>query len=134
MKRLIYAIVFLALSVSQISAQDYEQAFYDVRQGFEQRSSVIQDYLKKYLEDYPYTPYVDEVYTMQGVLYSEAGEYETTIKALSKVNVKELSRITEPMYYFHMGYAYMQLKEYKKALVYFTSLKNNNHLGLDMFY
>lgn len=127
MKRLIYAIVFLALSVSQISAQDYEQAFYDVRQGFEQRSSVIQDYLKKYLEDYPYTPYVDEVYTMQGVLYSEAGEYETTIKALSKVNVKELSRITEPMYYFHMGYAYMQLKEYKKALVYFTSLKNNHN-------
>jgi tetratricopeptide (TPR) repeat protein len=121
MKRLIYAIVFFTWGTTIVSAEDYKKAFDNVQQIFEQRSADALDNLEKYLNDYPYTPFVDEIYTMQGVLYSEKGDYDNTINALKKVYVKELSRITEPMYYFHMGYAYMQLKEYKikaKDLIY----------------
>lgn len=127
MKRLIYAIVFFTWGTTIVSAEDYKKAFDNVQQIFEQRSADALDNLEKYLNDYPYTPFVDEIYTMQGVLYSEKGDYDNTINALKKVYVKELSRITEPMYYFHMGYAYMQLKEYKKALVYLTPIKNNHN-------
>ena len=68
MKRLIYAIVLLVLSISRVCAQDYEKAYYDVQQAFEQRVETAQNDLKEYLEKYPYTPYVGEVKAMQGIL------------------------------------------------------------------
>ena len=102
MKRIIYTIVcFVVCSV--LCAQDYEQAFHEIQQDFEQRLSATQTKLKKYLDDYPYTPYSDEVWTMQGVLLTEKGNYQDAIKALEKVRVKHLSRTTEPMYYYHRG-------------------------------
>ena len=56
--------------------QDYEEAFCDVQQQFEQRLPTTQSNLKDYLDDYPYTPYADEVLTMQGVLYTEKEKYK----------------------------------------------------------
>lgn len=127
MKRLIYAIAFLVLNVSIVCAQDYEKAYYDVQQSFEQRLETAQDSIREYLDTYPYTPYVDEVYTMQGVLLSEKKQYSLAIETFEKVQVKNLSRVVEPLYYFHMGYAHMQLFEYEKALHYLLSLKTNHN-------
>ena len=90
MKRLVYTIVLLVSSASAVFAQDYETAFYDVQQCFEQRTETAQNNLKEYLEQYPYTPYVDEVRAMQGVLWSEKGEYQHAIDELEKVDVKNI--------------------------------------------
>lgn len=125
MKRLIYALVFLAQSATIVYAQDYEQAFCDVQQSFEQRSAEAQHNIREYLKNYPYTPYADEAHTMQGVLLSEKRQYQKSINELRKVHVENLSRTMEPLYYFHMGYSHLQLQEYDRALVYFVPLKKN---------
>ena len=127
MKRLIYAIVLLVLSISRVCAQDYEKAYYDVQQAFEQRVETAQNDLKEYLEKYPYTPYVDEVKAMQGILWSEKGEYQQAIDELEKVDVKNISRTIEYTYSFHMGYAHLQMHNYKKALTYLLPLKTERN-------
>ena len=127
MKRLIYAIVLLVLSISIVCAQDYEKAYYDVQQAFEQRVETAQNDLKEYLEKYPYTPYVDEVKAMQGILWSEKGEYQQAIDELEKVDVKNISRTIEYTYSFHMGYAHLQMHNYKKALTYLLPLKTERN-------
>ena len=40
--------MFVLLSASIFYAQDYEQAFYDVQQSFEQRSEIALDELNEY--------------------------------------------------------------------------------------
>lgn len=127
MKRLIYAIVLLISGALVVCAQDYEKAFYNVQQCFEQRAEATQENLQKYLEKYPYTPYVDEVMAMQGIMWSEKGEYQHAIDELEKVDVKNISRTIEYTYSFHMGYALMQLHNYKKALTYLLPLKTQHN-------
>lgn len=127
MKRLIYAIVLLISGALVVCAQDYEKAFYNVQQCFEQRAEATQENLQGYLEKYPYTPYVDEVMAMQGIMWSEKGEYQHAIDELEKVDVKNISRTIEYTYSFHMGYALMQLHNYKKALTYLLPLKTQHN-------
>lgn len=126
MKRLIYAIVFFFLSSSIVCGQDYEQVFGNVKLGFEQRLTSANSDLQEYLEEYPYTPYRDEVLAMYGVLLSEKGQSNEAITVLNQVQVRHLSRTLEPMYYFHMGYAHMKLGNYKIALGYFLPLKSSH--------
>ena len=104
--------------------QDYEEAFCDVQQQFEQRLPTTQSNLKDYLDDYPYTTYADEVLTMQGVLYTEKEKYKNAIKTFGKVKVNNLTRKSEPMYYFYLGYAHLQQKDYEKALPCMLRVKN----------
>ena len=127
MKRLIYAIVLLISGALVVCAQDYEKAFYNVQQCFEQRAEATQENLQEFLEKYPYTPYVDEVMAMQGIMWSEKGEYQHAIDELEKVDVKNISRTIEYTYSFHMGYALMQLHNYKKALTYLLPLKTQHN-------
>ena len=136
MKRLIYAIIFLTLGTAVLSAQDYKQAFDNVQQAFEQRSEAAIEDLKEYLKVYPYTPYANEVHAMLGVLWTENKKYEEAIEELEKVDVKELSRTTEPMYYFYMGYSYLKLEKYDHALanMLVISTKHNNPYTLQASY
>lgn len=124
MKRIVCIIATAVLSLSNMIAQDYEQAFKDVQQQFEQRLAVTQNNLKQYLADYPYTTYEDEVRTMQGVLYTEKEKYKNAVKVFEKVKAKNLSRKTEPMYHFYLGYAYLQQEQYEKALPCMLRVKN----------
>ena len=103
MKRLVYIAILLLSQVTWTIAQDFKQAYNDVLVEFEQRLPNARNSLKEYLNKYPYTPYEDEILTMQGVLYTEKGKYKNAIKTFSKVRVKNLSRTTEPMYYFHIS-------------------------------
>ena len=91
MKRIVCIIATIVLGLSYMIAQDYEQAFIDVQQQFEQRLPITQSNLKEYLDDYPYTTYADEVRTMQGVLYTEKEKYKNAIKTFGKVKVNNLT-------------------------------------------
>ena len=124
MKKFIYVIVSVVLSVSSINAQDYKQAFATIQQEFEQRLPSTQNTIKEYLAQYPYSTYEDELKTMQGVLYTEKEKYKNAIKVFNKVNVKSLSRNSVPMYYFYLGYAHLQQGEYDKALAALLRIKN----------
>ena len=124
MKRLVYIAILLLGQVTWITAQDFKQAYSDVQVEFEQRLPNARNSIKEYLNKYPYTPYEDEILTMQGVLYTEKGKYKNAIKTLNKVRVKNLSRTSEPMHYFHLGYAHLQQNDYDKALAAMSRIKN----------
>lgn len=125
-KRLWIAVV-LGLVCAYTNAQDYESEFLRVQKAFEERLSNTQLQLKEYISTYPYTPYVDEVRMMQGVLYTEKGKYKQADKAFEKVNHKHLSRATEPLYYFYQGYSLVQQKKYNQALPYMQYLKQSEN-------
>ena len=124
MKRLIYILVGVVLSLSSVQAEDYQDAFAAIQQEFEQRLPSTQNTIKEYLANYPYTTYEDELKTMQGVLYTEKEKYKNAIKVFNKVNVRSLSRTSVPMYYFYLGYAHLQQGEYDKALAAMLRVKN----------
>ena len=104
-------------------AQDYETDFRNVQQQFQERLNTTSNSLKKYVQEYPYTPYIDEVQLMEGVLHVEKKKYKQAIEVFEKTEAKNLSRSTEPMLYFYWGYALLEMEEYEKALPLFLHLE-----------
>ena len=128
MKRALYILIGFVFSTAVTFAQDYQTAFTELQQQFEQRSPATINHLKQYLKDYPYTPYSDEILLMEGVLQTEKGKYKQAIKLFNQVKSKNLSRQTHPMWYFYMGYAYIQQQEYDQALPLFLTLTKHQTL------
>ena len=128
MKRALYILISFVFSTAVTFAQDYQTAFTELQQQFEQRSPATINHLKQYLKDYPYTPYSDEILLMEGVLQTEKGKYKQAIKLFNQVKSKNLSRQTQPMWYFYMGYAYIQQQEYDQALPLFLTLTKHQTL------
>ena len=128
MKRALYILIGFVFSTAVTFAQEYQTAFTELQQQFEQRSPATINHLKQYLKDYPYTPYSDEILLMEGVLQTEKGKYKQAIKLFNQVKSKNLSRQTQPMWYFYMGYAYIQQQEYDQALPLFLTLTKHQTL------
>lgn len=108
-------------------ARDFETDFRDVQNLFEERVPTTDSELQEYLHNYPYTPYRDEIHFMQGVLYVEKEKYKQAQKAFQTVKPRCLSRQSESMYYFYMGYAYLQQDDYAKALSCMLKLKRKQN-------
>ena len=125
--RYLVVILLVWLGVCQGYAQDYETDFREIQRLFQERAKSSHTHLQDYLQDYSYTPYSDEVHLMQGVLYVEKEKYKQAHKAFQKVEVKNLSRSSESMYYFYLGYANLQQEEYEKALSCMQKLKNRQN-------
>lgn len=127
MNKIIVSLLLIVLSLTSVSAQDMEQGFHQAQEAFDLRAPYAQYTLQTYLKTYPYTPYIDEVYTMQGVLLIEQEKYKEAIEILKGVKVKHLSRSTTSLYYFHVGYAYFKLSDNDNALKYLQKLKNKSN-------
>lgn len=123
-KRLVITFLVALSSVCGLYAQSYEEDFNAVQQAFQERLKTTPNALKNHLTTFPYTPYSDEIYLMEGVLYTEKGKYKQATKVFNKITAKNLSRETQPMLYFYAGYALIQQKQYEKALSLFLRLKN----------
>lgn len=123
-KRLVIAFFVALSSVCGLYAQGHKEDFKAVQQAFQERLKTTPNALKKHLTTFPYTPYSDEIYLMEGVLYTEKGKYKQATKVFNKITAKNLSRETQPMLYFYGGYALIQQKQYEKALSLFLRLKN----------
>lgn len=128
MKRVLIYIVGLFLSTAMSIAQEYEQAFRDLQLQYQERSNTVLTDVKSYLDTYPYTPYSDEVYFMEGVIHAEKGKYKQANRAFAKVDANNLSRESQPAFLFYWGYTFLQQKNYDRALTYFLRLKNQNSL------
>ena len=114
--RYLVVILLVWIGVCKGYAQDYETDFREAQRLFQERAKSTQTHLQDYLQDYPYTPYSDEVHLMQGVLYVEKEKYKQAHKAFQKVEVKNLARSSESMYYFYLGYAHLQQKDFRYHL------------------
>ena len=115
--------VFWVMNVCCMHARAYETDFKEAQRLFQERAQTTTIYLQQYLNDYPYTPYSDEIYLMQGVLFVEQGEYKQAQEVFQKIKARNLSRSSESTYNFHLGYTYLQKGESSKALAYMKKLK-----------
>ena len=125
--RYILTIVVVWMGIFGGYAQEFEADFREAKRLFEERAETSQAFLQQHLQDYPYTPYSDEVYLMQGVLYVEKGKYKQAHKVFQKIQVKNLSKNSESMYYFYLGYAHLQQGENEDALANMKMLKKKQN-------
>lgn len=115
----------LLFSWSALQANDMENDYEQVKQSFDLRTKNAQNDLKKYLNDYPYTTYNNEVQCMLGILQTEKGKYKNATKTFSKADWKFLTREQQPMYFFYRGYAYLNQGDTKKAASCFKPLRES---------
>ncbi len=120
---------FLVRPVVCVASSDVamEAAFRRIETRFAERDRSLQDDLKAYLEQYPYTTYKDEVHFMSGVLYAERAKWKQAAKAFEQVDYKALNRPHQPDYQFYRGYTYLMLQEYERALTYFAILRKTTN-------
>ena len=104
-----------------------EMVYRRLEARFEERDASLQNDLKTYLEQYPYTTYKDEMYFMSGVLYAEKGKWKNAAKALEQADYKALSRPHQPDYQFYRGYVNLMLQEYERAITYFALLRKSTN-------
>ena len=112
---------------SAASKEAMETAYRQLEARFEERDPSLQNDLKTYLEQYPYTTYKDEVHFMSGVLYAEKGKWKNAAKALEQADYKALSRTHQPDYQFYRGYVNLMLQEYERAITYFAILRKSTN-------
>ena len=111
----------LSLSVFA-QTSEMEERFTELAVRFDGRDKQLQQDLKTYLQEFPYTTFADEVKFMQGVLLVEKGRYKNGLKILETVDPKALTRPHQHEYSFCRGYAYLMMQEYQRAQVYFALL------------
>ena len=123
-------IVFLGLlgSLGSFAQRPEMEARYQALSArFDGRDKMLQADLKAYLQEYPYTTFVDEVNFMQAVLQIEKGHYKKGLKILEQLDIKALSREHKTDYSFYRGYANLMLQEYEHAAVYFALLSKSEN-------
>lgn len=124
-KRLLL-LLFASLALT-VSANEVEQRFKEVKASFEERKKDAQNDLKQYLIDYPYTTYRSETNLMIAVLQTEKEKYKQAMKTFQKIEVKELERGQQPMYWFYKGYVLLQKGEESQAAACFKLLKDTGN-------
>lgn len=108
-------------------AQDYETDFREIQRLFLERATTTQKRLDQHLDTYPYTPYRDEIKLLQGVLEVEKDKYSQALKIFNEITPTNLSRTSETMFYFHLGYTYLNMDKYDEALAILRPLKQKQN-------
>lgn len=106
---------------------EMETAYQRIAERFEAREKTLSRDLKKYLQQYPYTTYEDEIHFMAGVLQAEKGHWKQALKELEQVDHTLLARPHQSEYQFYRGYCYLMQQEYQRAAVYFSQLKKSHN-------
>jgi tetratricopeptide (TPR) repeat protein len=108
-------------------AQDYETDFREIQRLFQERATTTPKRLDQHLDTYPYTPYRDEIKLLQGVLEVEKDKYSQALKIFNEITPTNLSRTSETMFYFHLGYTYLNMDKYDEALAILRPLKQKQN-------
>ena len=127
MRKILIIFFCLAALGSYAQVPGMEARYKVLAARFDGRDKDLQRDLKAYLQEYPYTTFVDEVNFMQGVLQVEKGHYKQSLKILEHIDSKALSRPHQTDYTFYRGYAYLMLQEYDRAAVYFEVLAKSQN-------
>lgn len=126
MKRVLFILCCLVSLVGYAQTTKMETRYNALAERFEGRDKMLQRDLKTYLQDYPYTTFLDEVHFMQGVLQVERGHYKQGLKVLESIDVHALTRSHQTDYSFYRGYAYLMMQEYQRASIYFGQLSKGD--------
>ena len=125
MNRRIGILVLCLLCSICLSANPMEDAFFALKDRFETRDDNLQNDIKQYLANYPYTTYYHEAQMMLGVLQTEKKQYKAASRTFKKVDWKQLGRDDQPLYFFYQGYAFLQQGNTDAALTCFNTLRSS---------
>ncbi len=100
-----------------------DASFYMVADLFELRRADALQQIQQYIALQPYTTYSSEVYYMQGVLQVEKRKYKQALKSFEQVEDKRLFRPHRMAFFFHKGYAHLQMADYQKASLCFDKVR-----------
>lgn len=120
-------ILLTCVNVLTLIAQDYETDFREIQRLFQERATTTPKRLDQHLDTYPYTPYRDEIKLLQGVLEVEKDKYSQALKIFNEITPTNLSRTSETMFYFHLGYTYLNMDKYDEALAILRPLKQKQN-------
>jgi len=124
-KTIFILLCLMSLSLSAQTTQ-MERQYQALAERFDGRDKMLQRDLKAYLQQYPYTTFLDEVHFMQGVLQVEKGHYKQALKIMEQMDVSALTRPHQTDYSFYRGYAYLMQQQYQRASIYFGQLSRSD--------
>lgn len=107
-----------------VQAGQIEEAnYYLAANAFELRQDDASVQLINCLDKYPSTPFRDQVNAMIGTLVFEKKDYVKALTYYEQVKDNHLGKSRRIDFLFNKGYASLETKNYKQALVIFTELK-----------
>lgn len=110
-------------AAAQSFLRNWQDDFFYLACAFELRQPGSAKRVDAYLHDHPYTPYLDELHYMAGVLWVEQEKYKKAIKEFQPVKQQNLFRQHQAALAFYQGYAYLQQEDRRKALDCFRAAK-----------
>ena len=122
----ILGLLGLLVTPSFAQTTEMETRYNALAARFDGRDKLLQRDLKTYLQQYPYTTFLDEVNFMQGVIQVEKGHYKQALKLLEPIDMQALTRPHQTDYAFYRGYAYLMMQEYQRASIYFSILSKGD--------
>ncbi|MDR0873839.1 MAG: tetratricopeptide repeat protein [Prevotellaceae bacterium] len=103
-----------------------ETHYYLAANAFELRKETALFQLKKYLADYPYSPFVNQVNFMLGTSEYEKRNFKDAASWFAAVDIDKLSQEDYIDYLFRYGYSELQLKRYRNSKYLFGQLIGRN--------
>ena len=124
---LVFCLYSLFLTPAYAQTSEMEQRYNALAERFDARDKLLLRDLKAYLQEYPYSTFVDEVNFMQAVLQVEKAHYKQGIKLFEVIDRDALSRAHQLDYNFYRGYNFLMMQEYRNAATYFHSLSKTEN-------
>lgn len=127
MRKLI--LILFCLVTLGLSAQttEMETRYNALSARFDVRDKALMTDLKTYMQEFPYSTFMNEVQFMQAVLQIEKGQYKQGLRTLEQIDYKALSREHQTDYSFYRGYGYLLVQNYQRATVYFSQLSKSDN-------
>lgn len=112
-------------STEKIQAgQRHEAAYYLIANAFELRQQHSFSLIQNFLKLNPYTPFLDKLYAMLGILLYEDDQFEDALSYFNKVNEKHFNRHEKLNFLFYKAYALLETESYEDALSLLKDLKD----------
>ncbi|HOG06125.1 MAG TPA: tetratricopeptide repeat protein [Paludibacter sp.] len=105
------------------AGQRHEAEYYLVANAFELRQQHTFSLIQHFLTSNPYTPFIDKLYAMLGILLYEEDQFENALSYFNKVNEKRLNRGEKLNFQFCKAYTLLRTGSYHEALALFKDLK-----------
>ena len=114
---------YLKSAASTDAGQIQEARYYIAANAYELRLKDAYDLLTNYVEQYPYTPFLDRVNLMLGMLQYEKKDFTKALSFFNQLKVKHLGDRERVDYLFCKGFANLETKNYTVAQDIFNELK-----------
>lgn len=117
---------FLNTAENIQAGQRHEAEYYLLANAYQQRLDNVPALIEDFLKKHPYTPFLNNVHVMLGVLSYEKKDYAGALDYFSRVNPQDLAQRERVSFLFCKGYAMLETGAFQQASQIFKELKQEN--------